>query len=33
LSLSPVVEPAHAKHVSDGLASEIGNKVKQLLAS
>ena len=34
VALATVVEkPAHAKHVSDGLASEIGNKAKQLLAS
>ncbi len=28
-----IEEPAHAKHVSDGLASEIGNNIKELLAS
>ncbi len=34
VALATVVEkPAHAKHASDGLASEIGNKFKQLLAS
>ena len=34
VALATVVEePAHAKHASDGLASEIANKVKQLLAS
>ena len=30
---SVIEEPAHAKHVSDGLASEIGNKIRQLLKS
>ena len=34
VALATVVEePAHAKHASDGLASEIGNKIKQLLVS
>ena len=34
VALATVVEePAHAKHISDGLASEISNKMKQLLAS
>jgi hypothetical protein len=34
VALATVVEEsAHAKHPSDGLASEIGNKFKQLLAS
>jgi len=30
---SVIEEPSHAKHVSDGLASEIASKIRQLLSS
>ena len=34
MALATVIEePAHAKHVSDGMASKISGKIKELLAS